>query len=154
MPNSGILLISAIALSPADAALNPGESITFAGTGGSGAYAFTLESPSGGTIDPVSGIYTAGAGALEDVDDVVTLTDDRGDVTTATIHVRAETPSETPTGVPRHSVNIAGGGPADNECDCGVVGSRTHGGERGGRGGLVATVAVGLLLFSRRRRID
>ena len=130
MPNSGILLVAAVAVSPAEVTLKPGESLTFAVTGGSGAYAFTLEAtPSGATIDPVSGIYTAGP--LDDVDDVLTVTDDQGHETKATIHVLSNPPAEvdaaaaqTPTGVPWRSVNLAGGGAADNACDCSSVGAK------------------------------
>lgn len=158
-----------VAIAPADTTVNAGNSVWFAATGGSGAYTFTLDpAASGGTIDPVSGVYRAGP--ISGVDDIVVLKDDLGNTTTGTIHVHANpdvpdagsTPDISPDGVPApagttvvpaHSVNLAGGGMADNACDC-----RAVGGDPGARqnGALAAAfaVAVGLVLFARRQRMD
>lgn len=158
-----------VLLDPVDVMVDPGESVTFAATGGSGAYVFALEeAPSGGAIDPASGVYTAGP--TGNVDDVIALSDDLGNVTTGTIHVRAnpapsgtspapstgssDEPASEPGSVPKHSVNLAGGGAADNACDCGVVGVSTRRADGRSDGLPLGALAIGLVLFARRRRID
>lgn len=165
--NSGsatILIGPDVALDPVDVSVSPGASVTFAATGGSGAYRFSLEptpSLSGGSIHPSSGLYIAGPKGS--VDDVVVLTDDVGNRTTGLVHVLAGPPpsevtttttdgTQAPSGSgaglpPKHSVNLAGGGTADNACDCGTVGARSG----VASSALVVTLA-GLLAFVVRRR--
>jgi hypothetical protein len=78
-----------LALSPTGASVAPRGSVTFAPTGGSGVgYVFAFQSaPSGGTIDPATGVYTAGATPL--VTDVITVTDSQSHTATASISVGA-----------------------------------------------------------------
>lgn len=161
-----------VGIDPVDASLLPGESLTFAATGGSGDYTFALDpSASGGTIDSDSGVYVAGPQGS--VDDVVTVKDGLGNTTTATVHVRENPVGPTPTPTPsarsdqiddptseqagntKTHVNLAGGGAADNACDCEVVGAPTIPANRGSSAPVLAfAVAVGLTLIARRRRID
>lgn len=109
----------------------------FAAAGGSGAgFRWTLEpGPSGATIDPVTGVYVAGASP--DVVDVVVVRDDLSNA------------ASTRVAVVRRS-NLAGGGQADNSWQCSAVVP--------GRGGAGVVVACALLLLAafvaRRRRID
>lgn len=76
-----------ISVSPSSPTVAPLGSVTFVPAGGSGAgYVFAVQSaPSGGTIDPTSGVYTAGSTPL--VTDIITLTDSQSHTATATIHV-------------------------------------------------------------------
>lgn len=156
-----------IAIDPDDASVGSGESITFAATGGSGAYSFALDpNASGGTIDRTSGVYVAGSRG--DVDDVVTATDDVGNTITATVHVRASTVGPAPSGVPstepskidqasqdqtgitKTHVNLAGGGTADNACECGLASVPTN--RRGGAATLLAVALGGLIVVRRAKR--
>ncbi|HZL21391.1 MAG TPA: Ig-like domain-containing protein, partial [Polyangia bacterium] len=78
-----------ITLSPASAAVAPRGSVTFSAAGGSAAgYVFSMQSaPSGGSIDPTTGVYTAGA--TPRVTDVVTVTDNQAHTAHANITVGA-----------------------------------------------------------------
>jgi len=78
-----------LALSPTGASVAPRGSVTFAPTGGSGTgYVFAFQSaPSGGTIDPATGVYTAGSTPL--VTDVITVTDSQSHTATTSISVGA-----------------------------------------------------------------
>ncbi len=78
-----------ITLSPASAAVAPRGSVTFTAAGGSTAgYVFTMQSaPSGGSIDPTTGVYTAGA--TPQVTDVITVTDNQAHTAHANITVGA-----------------------------------------------------------------
>jgi uncharacterized repeat protein (TIGR01451 family)/MYXO-CTERM domain-containing protein len=78
---------SGLTVNPAAVTLAPSESQTFASVGGSGAgYTFALTTNgSGGTIDPSTGVYTAGT--TGNSTDVVTVTDSLGNSSTATVHV-------------------------------------------------------------------
>ena len=73
--------------------------------------------------------------------------------------VRYVTPGKRPpapagtTVVPAHSVNLAGGGMADNACDCRAVGGDPGARQNGALAAALA-VAVGLVLVARRRRPD
>jgi Big-like domain-containing protein len=90
-----------ITLSPASAAVAPRGSVTFAAAGGSGTgYVFAIQSaPSGGSIDPTTGVYTAGTVAL--VTDVVTVTDNQAHTVHANVTVGAALSlSSTPNQVP------------------------------------------------------
>jgi len=101
-----------ITLSPASAAVAPRGSVTFSAAGGSTAgYVFTMQSaPSGGSIDPTTGVYTAGA--TPQVTDVVTVTDNQAHIAHANITVGpALSLSSTPTQVaPRGSATFTTAG--------------------------------------------
>jgi len=63
-----------------------GAEVTFVATGGSSGYLWSLvEAPSGGTIDPATGVYLAGR--VGHVTDVVQVEDSRGSVARATVVV-------------------------------------------------------------------
>jgi MYXO-CTERM domain-containing protein len=88
--NSATLTITVgagVTLTPPGAVVPPGGSATFAAAGGSGSgYVFTLTTNgSGGSVDPVTGAYVAGA--TDDVVDVVTVTDALGNSAAAQIVV-------------------------------------------------------------------
>jgi len=76
-----------VALSPGASTIAPRATVQFAVTGGSGTgYVFSLTSgPSGGTIDPSSGLYKAGA--TPNVTDEVMVTDSLGKSATAQVTV-------------------------------------------------------------------
>ncbi|HET9596270.1 MAG TPA: hypothetical protein VFP65_11850, partial [Anaeromyxobacteraceae bacterium] len=78
----------ALAISPVNATVAPGGSITFAASGGSGAgYAFALAAnASGATISP-AGAYVAGP--TDGVTDIVRVTDSLGATATTTVTVSA-----------------------------------------------------------------
>ncbi len=78
-----------LTLSPTGAAVAPRGSVNFTASGGSGSgYAFTMQSaPSGGSIDPATGVYTAGA--TPQVTDVITVTDSQAHTAHASISVGA-----------------------------------------------------------------
>ncbi len=78
-----------LSLSPTSAAVAPRGSVTFTAAGGSTAgYAFTMQSaPSGGSIDPTTGVYTAGT--TPQVTDVITVTDNQAHTAHANITVGA-----------------------------------------------------------------
>ncbi len=78
-----------VAITPASATVAPKASQSFAATGGSGTgYAWSLATnSSGGTIDAVTGAYTAGS--TGSVVDVVRLTDSLGNTLTANVTVTA-----------------------------------------------------------------
>jgi hypothetical protein len=89
-----------LTLSPPSAAVAPRGSVTFSAAGGSTAgYVFTMQSaPSGGAIDPATGVYTAGA--TPQVTDVITVTDNQAHTAHANITVGAALGlSSTPTHV-------------------------------------------------------
>jgi len=101
-----------ITLSPASATAAPRGSVTFTAAGGSGAgYVFAIQSaPSGGTIDPTTGVYTAGA--IPNVTDVITVTDNQAHTAHANITVGAALSlSSSPTQVaPRGSATFSTAG--------------------------------------------
>jgi hypothetical protein len=152
-----------IAIDPTDVTIAPGNTVAFAATGGSGVYTFALlDGPSSGSIDGQSGLYHAGPTGK--VTDVVVVKDDLGNFAEGSVHVSAAaatnpgksssgssgavgstTTNEAP--VRAHAINLAGGGGADNACDCGFVGSPVETGA-GPLLGAVLAVALGL----RRRR--
>jgi hypothetical protein len=76
-----------VSIAPATPAVAPRGMLTFTASGGSGAsYQYTLtSSPSGGQIDPVSGVYLAGPTAA--VVDVVGVTDSLGNTASVSISV-------------------------------------------------------------------
>ena len=78
---------SGVVITPSAPVVPPGGSLTFVASGGSGAgFVFSLTSNgSGGVIDPASGVYLAGA--VSDVDDVVTVTDSFGNINAVNIVV-------------------------------------------------------------------
>src|SRR5205814_9228657 len=80
--------VLAVTISPNPAYVAPGATQTFTATGGTGTgYIWSLNSsPSGGSITPRSGVYTAGATA--NVVDVVYVTDSWGNNATADVHVQ------------------------------------------------------------------
>lgn len=85
----GVSVGNAIAITPGTGAVPPLGGITFSATGGSGAgYAWTLEqNASGATLDAATGAYKAGSKG--NVVDVVSVTDEVGGKTTATVEVSA-----------------------------------------------------------------
>jgi Domain of unknown function DUF11/Bacterial Ig-like domain (group 1) len=76
-----------ITVAPATPAVAPRGTLTFTASGGSGTgYTFTLTaSPSGGQIDPASGVYLAGPTAA--VVDVIGVTDSLGNTASVSISV-------------------------------------------------------------------
>jgi MYXO-CTERM domain-containing protein len=76
-----------VSLSPATPTVAPRGSVTLVATGGSGsAFVFTLTTNlSGGSVNPSTGVYTAGATGA--VVDVVRATDSLGNIATASISV-------------------------------------------------------------------
>jgi len=78
-----IRVTAAVRLYPDAAAVAPMESVPFVGLGGQPGYGFSVASTTGGTID-ARGLYRAGTGGGTDV---VTVTDDNGQVATATVTV-------------------------------------------------------------------
>ena len=78
-----------LTLNPTSAAVAPHGSVTFIAAGGSTAgYVFAMQSaPSGGSIDPTTGVYTAGA--TPQVTDVITVTDNQAHTAHANITVGA-----------------------------------------------------------------
>jgi hypothetical protein len=93
VPSAGAFLtlaaaVQPLALSPATASLAPGAAQTFAASGGTPAYTFSLTTNgSGGTIDAAAGTYVAGRKG--GTTDVVTATDSTGAVAMATVTVTA-----------------------------------------------------------------
>lgn len=89
---ASVLLVARVgyplAIRPASAAAAAGGTLSFGGNGGSRPYRFEMEAaPSGGSIEPVGGLYTAGATA--GVTDLVAVVDARGERATAEIAVVA-----------------------------------------------------------------
>jgi len=76
-------------LSPAAASVAPRQAVTFGASGGSGSgYVYSMSAaPSGGTINPVTGVYTAGA--TPNVTDIVKVTDGASHTATANVTVGA-----------------------------------------------------------------
>ncbi len=74
-------------LAPASASVPPRDTLAFAAAGGSGVgFVFSLQTnASRGTVDPATGLYTAGP--TGSVTDVVKVTDSAGESATATIRV-------------------------------------------------------------------
>lgn len=81
------LTTAPLALTPPATTVAPGDTVTFVATAGSGAgYVYSLQAnASGGTIDPVTGVYTAGP--TDGVTDVVLVTDSQGATATADVAV-------------------------------------------------------------------
>ena len=77
----------ALTVNPSSPTVAPRDSLTFTAAGGNGSgFNFALATnASGGTIDPTSGRYTAGA--LGNVQDIVTVSDALGNLAHATIDV-------------------------------------------------------------------
>jgi len=77
----------AVAIAPATASTPPLGSIDFDASGGNGSYTFSIQAPtnSGGTVNPVTGLYTAGP--TGSVTDKVRVTDGLGAVVEATVAV-------------------------------------------------------------------
>jgi DNA-binding beta-propeller fold protein YncE len=84
-----------VTITPAQSATNPTKTILFAASGGSGTgYTYSLDSdPSGASIHPSTGVYTAGPSAGDT--DIVSVTDSLGNRATATVVV-GEAPIITP----------------------------------------------------------
>ncbi|MBI4178050.1 discoidin domain-containing protein [bacterium] len=79
---------AALIIDPTDATVESGKTQKFTAAGGSGKYTYSIpDNKSGGTIDPASGEYTAGA--TVNVTDVVQVKDADGNAATATVHVNA-----------------------------------------------------------------
>lgn len=79
------IIIIPMVMSPASAAVESTETVQFEALGGFGAMAWTMDAnPSGGSVHPTSGLYTAGAGTGTDI---VRATDTQGNFVTASILV-------------------------------------------------------------------
>lgn len=75
-------------ISPSSASANAGNQIAFAATGGTAPYSFSLlTNNSGGSINPLTGVYTAGA--TFGVTDTVRVTDASGGTADASVSVLA-----------------------------------------------------------------
>jgi hypothetical protein len=82
-----VRVTAAVRLYPDAASVAPLESVSFVGLGGQPGYGFSVASSTGATVD-ANGVYTAGAGGGSGgATDVVTITDDNGQVATATVTV-------------------------------------------------------------------
>ncbi|MGH3090634.1 MAG: Ig-like domain-containing protein [Rubrobacteraceae bacterium] len=78
--------VEPLKISPTSVGANPGEQITFTATGGAAPYSFDLvTNDSGATMEPTTGVYTAGStvGAT----DTVRVTDSNGSTADATVDV-------------------------------------------------------------------
>ncbi|MFT3915277.1 MAG: hypothetical protein QM704_14505 [Anaeromyxobacteraceae bacterium] len=76
-----------LALSPTGASVVAGGQVAFKASGGAGGYSYELTgNGSGGSIDPATGAYTAGATAGTDT---VTVTDASGATRSAAVTVSA-----------------------------------------------------------------
>ncbi len=158
-----------VSISPASPTVPTAGSVGFTATGGSGTgYAWVLATNnSGGSIDPSTGAYTAGATAK--VADTVQVTDSLGNAATATVHVTDAAPADAGTdgaapadagadgadgAAPDGSTDLDGGPGVDagngdvgntGGCGCDVVGdTRSE--------GWLAWAALGALLLVVRRR--
>lgn len=79
------IIIIPMIMSPSSAAVASLATQQFEAFGGFGSYAWTMDSnPSGGSVNPTTGLYTAGAGTGTDV---VRATDGQGNFVTANIVV-------------------------------------------------------------------
>jgi uncharacterized protein (TIGR03382 family) len=83
---ASVAIGSGMGLSPASASISPRGTVAFAGFGGTNKFVWSLlSSPSGGTIDPSTAVYTAGPKG--NVQDEVYAKDDAGNVATALVAV-------------------------------------------------------------------
>jgi len=81
-----VTVTAGVTIAPATASVAPLGSQTFIASGGSGAgYTWSVTSPSGGSIVPATGVYTAGL--TGGVTDVVRVTDSLGNIATASVTV-------------------------------------------------------------------
>lgn len=79
------IIILPMILSPVIVSVASGDTQEFTGLGGFGVLTYSMDSnPSGGTVDSVTGVYTAGT---EGFMDVVKVTDSQGHTATATVTV-------------------------------------------------------------------
>lgn len=124
-----------LTIAPGSTSVAAAGTVGFSATGGAGAgYLWSLDpSPSGGSIDPVTGAYTAGSAA--GVTDVVHLVDASGN--TAKANVAVGPPAPPPPPPPEGGGSGGGGG-----CGC-----RTS----GGAAPVLALVLVALVLRRRPR---
>ena len=80
------IIILPIILNPVTSSITTGNTQTYTALGGYGLYVFSFQTNnSGGTIDPVTGLYTAGA--TTSVIDTLKVTDAMGNTATATVMV-------------------------------------------------------------------
>jgi len=145
-----------VSIDPATPSVQPGGTVAFAATGGSGTgYVWQLTaSPSGGTIAP-TGVYVAGAEGS--VTDTVQVTDSLGNVATTTVSV-SSAPSDAGLGdggpssggavVTDGGGNAAGTGPGKSGGGCGCREARRPPSSATGIIG-----ALGLVVLLRRRRL-
>ncbi len=85
--NVGKCVAGGVQISPVSQTVNPGNTISFSASGGVPPYDFAFASNiSGGSINPATGLYTAGAALGTDV---IRVTDGKTDVAFATIRVAA-----------------------------------------------------------------
>jgi outer membrane protein OmpA-like peptidoglycan-associated protein len=103
-PAHSMFVFPSIILSPA--ATPPLGWVGFTASGGSGTFTWSLaQNPSGGTIDPASGLYQAGA--VGSVTDVVKVTDSSGNFVTADITVGPMVSITPVTVAPRQALALA-----------------------------------------------
>ncbi len=125
-----------LAIAPATGTVVTGQTVALTATGGSGTdlHWTLVSSGTGGSIDPATGVYTAGPHAGMDV---VRVTDSLGNTAQRTITVAVDN-------APR-AVDLRGGG-----CTCALGDSNA----RSGAGAPIALglIVSGLVLVSRRRR--
>ncbi|MBK7706528.1 MAG: hypothetical protein IPJ30_12315 [Acidobacteria bacterium] len=85
--NIGKCVAGGVQISPISQAVNPGNTISFSASGGVPPFDFAFASNiSGGSINPTTGFYTAGATLGTDV---IRVTDGKTDVSFATIRITA-----------------------------------------------------------------
>ncbi len=143
-----VVVGAGLRLAPGVASTVLGGTVSFSAAGGSGVYAYALESnQSRGAIDE-SGTYTAGGRAGVDI---VRLTDSFGNTARATVTVSAggggaTNPDDDRAGVSARGLNLGGGGQADN-CNCHAAGAPQRPAERAP----LALASVALVLMTRRR---
>jgi MYXO-CTERM domain-containing protein len=113
-----------IAVAPVTATVTTGGSIPFSVSGGSGTgYAWTiLANQSGGTIDPKTGVYTAGM--VGGVIDTVVVSDSLGNSGTASVTVKGNPMGGGDAGVDSGTPMDGGGVPTDGGMHMDAAGGR------------------------------
>ncbi len=102
--SANVTVTAGTSISPATARVPPGGGVAFTASGGSGSgYLWAIAvNASGGSIDATSGAYQAGT--IDNVDDVVQVTDSLGNSATRTVTVTAAA-----LGTPRASCGCSAG---------------------------------------------
>ncbi len=122
---------TALSISPSSANVPSGATQTFTATGGSPNYTFSiLTNNSGATINPTTGLYTAGATA--NVTDTVRVTDSFGSTSEATVNVSVNSfvvtnNSDTGAGSLRQAITNANATPGIQSVSFNIAGTAPFG---------------------------